>query len=102
MAGSSNLNQWNPNAANQESDSTYAGDSQRAGGAVDGQYWDSVLANKILYQLSTIICALGQSLAGKGITLSDGTTPYTPVSTSNAAVVAAASALNNFLTSAAS
>src|ERR1700689_5872347 len=98
MAGGSNINQWNPTATNQENDSTFAGDSQRSGGASDGQYWDSVLANKVLYQLSTILCALGQSLAGKGYVLSDGTAPYTAVSTSNAAVVAAASILKNILT----
>jgi len=63
---STNFLQWNPTAANQESDSAYLGDSQRSGGAPTGVEFPSATANKLFYQISTFITALANSLVNKG------------------------------------
>lgn len=73
MAGTTNFLQWNPGAANQETDAQYAADSMRTGGAPNGTIFSSSTANKLFYQLSTLAAALTQSLANKG---------YSPVDTS--------------------
>ena len=66
-----NFLQWNPSAANQESDLTYLADSQRVGGATDPSIFDAALANKLFYQLSTGMTALMQMMAYKGFPVSD-------------------------------
>lgn len=66
-----NLQQWNPTAANQQNDATYAADSQRAGGATDPSVFLSVLANKAFFQWSTYLTALFAAFAAKGFTTSD-------------------------------
>ena len=71
MAGSTNILQWNPNATNVETDSQYNSDSQRQNGAVDGQEFLSVTANKLFQQMTWMVAALAQSLANKGFTVSD-------------------------------
>lgn len=71
MAGSTNLLQFNPGAANQETDAQYAADSQRAGGAINGQIFNDQLANKLFYQLSTFCTAFGLMMASKGYTITD-------------------------------
>jgi hypothetical protein len=71
MAGTTNALQWNPTAANQETDAQYAADSQRTGGASDTAIFLSPVANKLFYQLSTYITALFQAFANKGFTTSD-------------------------------
>jgi fibronectin-binding autotransporter adhesin len=68
---STNLQQWNPTAVNQETDAQYAADSTRAGGAVDPAIFLSVLGNKAFYQWSTYLTALFQAFANKGFTTSD-------------------------------
>jgi len=65
-----NFQQWNPTASNQESDAAYTSDAQRVGGASSGEF-PSQLANKLFYQLSTFIAALGQMLSTKGYATSD-------------------------------
>lgn len=71
MAGTTNLQQWNPTAVNQESDAQYTADSQRSGGATDPSVFLSPLANKLFYQMSTYLTALFQAFAAKGFTTSD-------------------------------
>ena len=71
MPGTTNLLQWNPTQANQETDAAYAADSQRAGGAVDPSLFASVLANKLFFQCTTYLTALFQAFANKGFTTSD-------------------------------
>lgn len=71
MAGTTNVIQWNPTAANQESDSAYLADSQRAGGATNPSLFDATLANKAFFQWSTYLTALFQAFAAKGFTTSD-------------------------------
>ena len=71
MAGTTNTLQWNPTQATQETDTTYLVDSQRAGGATNPSEFDAKLANKLFYQLSTYVTALGQMLANKNFTNSD-------------------------------
>lgn len=61
-----NFQQWNPSQANQESDSGYAGDSQRAGGAATNAIFPSPLANKLFYQLSTMVAAMAGYLNSQG------------------------------------
>ena len=70
--GSTNLQQFNPNQANQESDVAYTADSSRANGIVAGpSIFDSALANKLFYQLTTFMAAFANMMAAKGYTLSD-------------------------------
>ena len=71
MPGTTNLIQFNPTQANQESDSAYAADSTRSGGAGTGSVFASSLANKLFYQLSTFVAAFGNMMALKGYSLSD-------------------------------
>lgn len=66
-----NALQWNPTAVNQENDATYLTDTQRLGGAANPSLFDARLANKLFYQLTTYVTALGQMLANKGYTTSD-------------------------------
>jgi hypothetical protein len=66
-----NLLQWNPAAANQETDAAYLADSTRADGAVDPTIFLSVLANKAFFQWSTYLTALFTAFAAKGFTTSD-------------------------------
>lgn len=72
MPGSSNFYVFNPNCANQEADSTYVGDSTRAGGIAFNQTMTSLLGNKIFYQQSIAIAALMGMLANKGFSPNDG------------------------------
>jgi hypothetical protein len=67
----SNFIQWNPTAANQESDAAYLADSQRAGGAATPSLFAATLGNKLFYQLSTCVTALNKMLANKGFNVSD-------------------------------
>jgi hypothetical protein len=71
MAGSTNFQQWNPSANNQESDAAYATDSQRVGGAPIGATFPSPTGNKLFYQVSTGITALMQMMATKGYVVDD-------------------------------
>lgn len=71
MPGTTNLIQFNPGQANQESDTAYAADSTRSGGAGTGSVFGSSLANKLFYQLSTFVAAFGNMMALKGYSLSD-------------------------------
>lgn len=66
-----NAQQFNPAAINQETDAQYTADSNRSGGFGTDAIWPSPLANKALYQLSTYITALFQAFANKGFTTSD-------------------------------
>ena len=66
-----NMQQWNPTAANQETDAQYTADSSRSGGASTGSIFPSATANKLFYQLSTYVTALMQALVAKGYTTSD-------------------------------
>jgi hypothetical protein len=95
-----NFSQWNPGAANQETDAAYQADSQRLSGAVNGEFWNDVLANKILYQVSTAVRSLMVALVGKGYTTSDGTTPFSADTSSSAGVAALSTVLSNILTQA--
>ncbi len=70
MAGT-NLIQWNPTAANQETDAEYLADSQRAGGATNPSLFDATLANKLFYQMSTYLTGLFTAFGNKGFATSD-------------------------------
>jgi hypothetical protein len=71
MAGSSNFLQHNPSAANQDTDAQYSADELRAGGIGFGNIIASKFLNKVLYQASTMVAALGQALANLGYTVND-------------------------------
>jgi acyl dehydratase len=66
-----NLQQWNPTAVNQETDAAYLADSQRAGGATNPSEFDATLANKLFYQCTTYLDGLFSAFAAKGFTTSD-------------------------------
>ena len=70
MPATTNFQQWNPTASNQESDAAYTADAQRTGGASSGEF-PSPTANKLFYQSSTFAAALCQMLATKGYSTSD-------------------------------
>lgn len=67
-----NFLQWNPNQANQETDSQYNADSQRSGGAPVGVIFPSALANKLFYQLATMVAAMASYLVAQGQNAQDG------------------------------
>lgn len=69
---STNFIQWNPGAANQETDATYSADTQRSGGAAVNSPFSSALANKLFYQLSTFVTAFANVLVAKGFSPNDG------------------------------
>ena len=69
--GSSNFLVFDPPMANMETDAAYAGDTQRSGGAAMDSLFPSVLANKLFYQLTTMVAALAQVMATAGQTVSD-------------------------------
>ena len=71
MAGTTNLLQWNPTGANQETDAAYLADSQRSGGATNPSLFDATLANKAFYQWSTYLEGLFTAFANKGFSTSD-------------------------------
>jgi hypothetical protein len=76
MSGSSDFLVFNPNQNNQESDSAYNGDSNRANGFPSGVGGAgvivlSLLLNKALNQSSVMAAALGQFGANQGQTMSD-------------------------------
>jgi hypothetical protein len=98
MSGSTDFSQWNPGAVNQESDSSYQSDVQRTGGAQTGGVFPSLTANKVLYQITTFVRALALALAAKNYSVQDGTTPFQADTSSNAAVTALSSVLQNLIT----
>ena len=67
MSITNKIIQWNPTGGNQESDAAYAADTQRSGGALAGQDLFYNTANKLWYQTSSMVAALAQALANKGI-----------------------------------
>lgn len=71
MPGTTNFQQFNPTSANQETDSQYTGDAQRVGGAPVNSVFPSKLGNKLFYQLSTMVAAIGQFIANRGFNASD-------------------------------
>jgi hypothetical protein len=71
MPGTNNFIQWNPTAANQETDAQYVADTLRSAGATNPSILPSATANKVLYQATTFIAALAQALANKNYNVSD-------------------------------
>lgn len=68
---SHNFLQFNPTAANQESDAAYSSDTLRSGGAANSALLPAITFNKLMFQLSTMVAALAQAMVNKGFTLSD-------------------------------
>ena len=66
-----NFLQWNPSKVNQEDDTEYAVDSQRLGGADLEELFPSETANKLFYQVATMVAGIGQMMSNKGYTMSD-------------------------------
>lgn len=72
MSGTSNFQQFNPPATNQENDAAYTGDPLRAGGIPVDAICPSPVANKLFYQLSIFVAAFGQMMATKNYSPNDG------------------------------
>lgn len=68
---SSNFLQWNPTEANQETDAAYNSDALRSGGAMVGAIFPSATANKLFFQLSTMVTALANFIVAQGGTAED-------------------------------
>jgi len=66
----SNFLQWNPAQNNQKTDNQYSIDTMRTGGAVTGVFAKE-LANKLFYQVTTMVSAIGTMMSNKGYTISD-------------------------------
>ena len=66
-----NFLQWNPSKVNQEDDTEYAVDGQRLGGAGSEELFPSETANKLFYQVATMVAGIGQMMSNKGYTMSD-------------------------------
>jgi hypothetical protein len=66
-----NFLQWNPSKVNQEDDTEYAVDGQRLGGADLEELFPSETANKLFYQVTTMVAGIGQMMSNKGYTMSD-------------------------------
>jgi hypothetical protein len=99
MAGN-NLLWWNTGAANQETDSAFASDSQRTGGAANPSLFPSILANKLFYNWGNFISAFGLMMANKGYLVLDNPsgTPFSGTYPSQ--VIALAAVLANVQTAA--
>lgn len=95
-----NFSQWNPTAANQETDAAYQANSQRTGGAGSGAIFPSILADKLFYQLGIWVRAMALAMVAKGYSPTDGTTPYTADASSSTAATSLAIVLQNILTNA--
>lgn len=67
---SNNFLQWNAGKVNQDTDGEYVLETQRVGGAVSGLF-PSKLANKLFYQCSIMVAAMGEMMKGKGFEMSD-------------------------------
>lgn len=67
----SNILVFNPGQVNQETDAAYNADSNRAGGFPTNAIWQSILANKSLYQLSTMLKALANIVVAEGFDCND-------------------------------
>lgn len=71
MSATTNFQQWNPEAANQETDAEYTADAARSGGAGTGSVFASPTANKLFYQTSIFPAAFAEMLVQKNISTSD-------------------------------
>jgi hypothetical protein len=69
--GTTNLLPFNPLLTNAESDSAYASDTMRTGGAVTDALLPSAFFNKLMGQMSLFVAALAQALANKGFSTHD-------------------------------
>jgi hypothetical protein len=88
MPGSSNFLVFNPTCANQELDATYSADVTRTGGIVFDQTMSSLLANKLMYQVSVGVAGLMAAMANKGFNPNDGNGDPAPALANLAAVMA--------------
>jgi len=70
MAATNNFLQWNSGKVNQLTDGEYVLETQRVNGAVSGIF-PSKLANKLFYQCTIMVAALGEMMKGKGFEMSD-------------------------------
>jgi hypothetical protein len=71
MPPTSNFLQFNPGAANQETDAAYLADAQRIGGFQSQQLLPSMLLNKIVFQCAQFIYAFTQMMLAKGYAMLD-------------------------------
>ncbi len=71
MPPSTNFEQWNPGAVNQENDVQYAADPLRSGGAVGGAF-PAISGNKLYYQLGIFVKAFADMLVDKTYSPNDG------------------------------
>ena len=69
--GTTNLLPFNPSMALAESDSDYAADTMRTGGAQTDAILSSAFFNKLMGQVSLFMAALAQALANKGFSTHD-------------------------------
>jgi len=67
---SNNFLQWNAGKVNQDTDGEYVLETQRIGGAVSGLF-PSKLANKLFYQCTIMVAAMGEMMKDKGFEMSD-------------------------------
>lgn len=61
-----NFQQWNPAENNQETDAEYTSDAQRADGSPIGVEFPSATANKLHFQISTMVAAIAAFMVAQG------------------------------------
>lgn len=66
-----NYLQWNPDANNQETDSQYLADAQRLAGAVNPEFFDAKLGNKLFFQQTTFSKAFADAAVALGFDFND-------------------------------
>jgi hypothetical protein len=66
-----NFLQWNSGEANQETDAEYLADAQRVGGAPIGSVFPSATANKLFFQISTMVLVIANFITGQGYNAED-------------------------------
>src|SRR5579872_6148929 len=71
MPGTNNFLQFNPTAANQDTDAQYAAEALLTGGIPTNAIMSSQLGNKLFYQLTTWVAAMAAMMAAKGYNVSD-------------------------------
>jgi hypothetical protein len=62
----SNFQIWDQSQTNIQADGSYGSDPQRLNGAAVNGLFGSPLANKLFYQLSVMVAAIGQAMVAKG------------------------------------
>jgi len=91
-AGTSNFLQWDPDQKNINTDAEYLASTMRKNGA-SAEIYPSMLHNKAMYQVTTMVTALAEAFASKGLSMQDSSLSAL---TTNLSSIATTAATNKF------